>query len=298
MVSLPNLYVLDVGHGNSTVLETSAGCAVFDAGQRTQLLDFLRQKSITKIEYVVLSHADADHIGGLIALLSDNDLSIDRVYLNSDSTKLTKTWESLLYALNESKISGRLKEIIPQATSNLKNCLSLGELKVYILAPKEVLALRGPGSKMCSGKSLSTNSLSVVVRIVFENDKAVLLTGDIDLIGFEEMLKDSPILDADYLVFPHHGGLPDRQDVVEFVNSLCSSIKFKHAIFSIRQNEDVFPRNEILSAISDLDSDIRFITTQRSETLAMLGNDVNHENGIGTIRLGLSKQEIILDGGN
>ena len=296
-MSLPNLYVLDVGHGNSAVLETSAGCAVFDAGQQTQLLDFLRQKSITKIEYVVLSHADADHIGGLIAILSDDELSIDRVYLNSDSTKLTETWKSLLYALNESKISGRLKEIIPQATSNLKNSLSLGELKVYVLAPKEVLALKGPGSKLCSGKSLSTNSLSVVVRIVFENDKAVLLTGDIDLVGFEEMLKDSPILDADYLVFPHHGGLPDRQNVVEFVNLLYSSISFKHAIFSIRQNENAFPRNEVLNAISDLDADIRFITTQRSETVAMLGNVESHENGIGTIQLSPGEQEIVLNCG-
>ena len=71
--------ILDVGHGNSTVIETSAGCAVFDTGQRTQLIDFLRLKSITKIKYVVLSHADADHIGGLIAILSDERLSIDRM---------------------------------------------------------------------------------------------------------------------------------------------------------------------------------------------------------------------------
>lgn len=292
---LPNLYVLDVGHGNSAVLETSTGCAVFDAGQRTQLLDFLRENSISQIEYVVLSHADADHIGGLIAILSDDELSINRVYLNSDSKKSTNIWHSLIHALNESQQSGRLKQIIPHATTNLGNCLSFGDVEVNILAPQETLALN---SRLNSGKRLSTNALSVVVRIVFDNDKAVLLAGDIDLIGFKEMLKNPPILDAEYLVFPHHGGLPDRQNVVEFVDFLCSSISFKHAIFSIRQNEISFPREEVLHAISKFDSNIRFITTQRSETLAMLGNDVNHENGIGTIRLRPSKQEIALDSGN
>ena len=293
-MSLPNLYVLDVGHGYSAVLETSTGCTVFDAGWRTQLLDFLRDKSISQIEYVVLSHADADHIGGLVAILSDDALIIDRVYLNSDSNKSTKTWNSLLYALNESKQSGRLKQIIPHATTNLGNSLSFGDVEVGILAPKETLALN---SRLISGKHLSTNALSVVVRIVFDNDKAVLLAGDIDLVGFEEMLQDSPILDADYLVFPHHGGLPDRQNVVEFVNLLCSSVSFKHAIFSIRQNENSFPRNEVLNAISDFDSDIRFITTQRSETVAMLDNAENHENGIGTIQLSPDEQEIVLNSG-
>ena len=267
-MSLPNLYVLDVGHGNSTVLETSTGYAVFDAGQRTQLLDFLREKSISQIEYVVLSHADADHIGGLVAILSDNTLIIDRVYLNSDSAKSTKIWNSLIYALNESKQSGRLKQIIPQATTNLGNSLSFEDVGVDILAPKETLALN---SRLISGKQLSANALSVVVRIVFDNDKAVLLAGDIDLIGFKEMLKNPPILDAEYLVFPHHGGLPDRQNVVEFVDILCSTISFKHAIFSIRQNEISFPREEVLHAISKFDSNIRFITTQRSENPSHVG---------------------------
>lgn len=294
-MSLPNLYVLDVGHGNSTVIETSAGCAVFDAGQRTQLIDFLRLKSITKIEYVVLSHADADHIGGLIAILSDERLSIDRVYLNSNSEKSTKTWNTLLYALKESMDSNRLKETIPHATPNLKNSLSLGELKVNILAPKVDLALRGPSSKLPDGKTLSTNSLSVVAKIVFQNNKAVLLTGDIELIGLKEMLMDSPNMEADYLIFPHHGGLPGRQNVVKFVNLLYSSISFKHVIFSIRRNENSFPRIEVLNAISDIDSNIRFITTQKSEIVAKLNSSGIHKNGIGTIRLSPGKQEIVLD---
>ena len=240
-MSLPNLYVLDVGHGNSAVIETDAGCAVFDAGQRTQLIDFLRQKSIRKVEYVVLSHADADHIGGLIAILSDDELHIDKVYLNGNSDKSTKIWETLLYALDDAKHKQRINEIVPQATSNLADSLSLGGVKVEILAPKEVLALVGPKSNLRTKNSFSTNSLSVVAKITFQNDKAVLLTGDIDLIGFKEMLKDSPKLDADYLVFPHHGGLPGRQNAKDFVSILHLSISFKHVmnrlLFDVRQHD-------------------------------------------------------------
>ena len=61
--SLPNLVVVDVGHGNAAVLRDTGGVVVFDTGKGPALVEFLKHNSITEVEALVLSHADDDHIG-------------------------------------------------------------------------------------------------------------------------------------------------------------------------------------------------------------------------------------------
>lgn len=291
----PNLFILDVGHGNSTVLCTEAGCAIFDAGLRNKLLEFLREKLISQIEYVILSHADADHIGGLIALLSDTNLRIETVYLNTDSSKPSLIFDSLLHSLSAARDDGRIGKVEAHATSNLVADLSLGNVEVNILAPDPIIAIRGPGAKAFGGSKHSTNSLSVVVRIVFENGEAVLLAGDIDLIGLRRIVDSGKNLNASYLVFPHHGGLPAKQNLAEFVSLIHSSTSPNHSIFSIRKNRDKFPRKEIVQTLLDIDPDIRFITTQESKIISELDPEANiHLNGIGTLSLTPDDQKIVL----
>ena len=291
----PNLFILDVGHGNSAVLHTDEGCAIFDAGLRNKLLDFLREKSIRQIDYVILSHADADHIGGLIALLSDTELHIETVYLNTDSKKASQTFESLLYSLSEAIEDGRVGRVEAHATTNLSTSLSFSNVTVDVIAPDSIIALRGPGAGKFDGSNHSTNSLSVVVRIIFENEQAVLLAGDIDLIGLRRVIKREQILYASYLVFPHHGGLPGNQDLEEFISLIHTYTSCKNSIFSIRKNKDKFPRKEIVKGLLGLDPDIRLITTQQSSVISELENgDNNHLNGVGTLSLTPHDQTIVL----
>lgn len=58
--------ILDVGHGNAAVVNTGTGIIVIDAGPRTGLLEFLTETGAPKIDALLISHADADHIAGLI----------------------------------------------------------------------------------------------------------------------------------------------------------------------------------------------------------------------------------------
>ena len=81
------LAVLDVGHGASAVLFSGNDVAVFDTGTGSSLLEFLDQQGVTRIRTVVLSHADRDHIGGLVGLLAANTVAIGRVVANTDSSQ-------------------------------------------------------------------------------------------------------------------------------------------------------------------------------------------------------------------
>jgi len=67
---MPNFYIVDVKHGNSAVLIDTDGVVVIDAGNGSKLLEFLSNRQITTIDVLILSHADGDHIGGVMALLT------------------------------------------------------------------------------------------------------------------------------------------------------------------------------------------------------------------------------------
>lgn len=68
------VYFLEVGHGDATVITTPGGrCVVIDAaGGRVggeAVLSLLRRKGIKRIDTLVMSHADSDHIGGMPDIL-------------------------------------------------------------------------------------------------------------------------------------------------------------------------------------------------------------------------------------
>ena len=95
------LSILDVGHGNSTVLTDTQGVVVIDAGPGSSLLEFLAQEGIREIEVLLISHADKDHIEGIISVLESNTVQVHAVQLNTDSQKRSKLWDDLTYQLNQ-----------------------------------------------------------------------------------------------------------------------------------------------------------------------------------------------------
>ncbi len=72
--------LLDVGQGLSVVVQTSQHALVFDTGARFSrnfdigaavVLPFLRQKKITNLDMLIVSHKDNDHRGGLSSILKE-----------------------------------------------------------------------------------------------------------------------------------------------------------------------------------------------------------------------------------
>ena len=88
-MALPDrsLTILDVGHGNCAVIKDPQGTIIVDAGPGTALLEFLDRESINSIEVILISHADKDHLSGLLALIGTKKIKIGCVRLNTDSLK-------------------------------------------------------------------------------------------------------------------------------------------------------------------------------------------------------------------
>ena len=84
------IYFVDVGQGDCTLIQTSGRKNVlidgggsefgsFDVGKST-LLPYLLDRGITKIDYMMISHFDSDHIGGLFYIMEN--LRVDNIIIS------------------------------------------------------------------------------------------------------------------------------------------------------------------------------------------------------------------------
>jgi beta-lactamase superfamily II metal-dependent hydrolase len=248
MTDSPKLAILDVGHGNSAVLHDHNEILVFDAGPGSTLNEYLLDNQIREIAALIISHSDADHLGGAINLLSSHQFRVDAVYLNPDSRNAGSTFDIFRRALRDAK-ENRGTRIVPQLTTTLSGTFPAGATVVEIVAPAPETAVGGIGGRDLAGKKINPNSMSAVVRLMVDNIPMVLLPGDMDADGLTNLIRDHPSLPARVLLFPHHGGRPGRGDPAQFAHDLCSLVHPEVVIFSIGRGKHNTPNPAIVDAV-------------------------------------------------
>jgi beta-lactamase superfamily II metal-dependent hydrolase len=226
---------------------------------------------ILKIDVVLISHADEDHIGGLIGILASDSIDVGIVRLNTDSLQGSAIWDDLLYELDHAVNKGKI-DFRPSLTSSDSGAFDRGDVSIEILGPSPYLAARGPGQLYggSSGPRLSTNSVSAVIRISNDGRPVALLPGDLDDIGFDDLMSHGVDVRAPVLVFPHHGGLVGKGiDIDSFVTKLCTAVKPSTVLFSIgRGGTYRTPRPEVVAAVRACSSEVRIACTQLSTQCA------------------------------
>jgi len=267
IVAKRKLAILDVGHGNCAVLQDSNGVVVIDAGPGNALEMYLREQEIRRVDVVLISHADQDHLGGLIALLASRAVEIGRVRLNTDSSKGSKIWDDLLYELELLDQDNRL-DFQPFLTREDKGAYDQGSIEIKVLAPSKYLAGRGPGSRDRHGRRILTNSLSAVIRLSEKGIPLALFPGDLDEVGLENLDCSADDLRAPLLVFPHHGGRAGTSELKTFVRELCDRVRPAKVIFSIGRGRYGTPLLEVVSAVREHVEGVWIACTQLSEHCA------------------------------
>lgn len=257
--------VLDVGHGTSVVLFSGNDIAVFDTGTGSGLLEFLEQQGVSRIRTVVLSHADKDHVGGLVGLLAANTVAVERVILNTDSLKDSAVWDDLVYELDARHGAG---EVIFDTKMTAGDRQTLGAVTASVVAPSPYLSAKGLGSTDRSGRRISSNSISAVIRLCNAEGPVALLTGDLDVIGLEDLLRTGGACEAPILVFPHHGGGTGAADVQGYVSRLIERVRPRVVVFSIGRSRGGTPDPAVVSHLRRTAPDARIICTQLSQRCA------------------------------
>jgi beta-lactamase superfamily II metal-dependent hydrolase len=133
---------IDVGQGDSALIRDASGFDILIDGGKTSagptVLALLREQGVDDIDVMVASHADADHIGGLISVLRDNDIPVREVYFNGYAGT-TLTWTNFATAVAD--------EGITMTAAQFPQTFIWGSTIAYILNPETGLV--NPENQRC-----------------------------------------------------------------------------------------------------------------------------------------------------
>ncbi|MGB0387331.1 MAG: DNA internalization-related competence protein ComEC/Rec2 [Ardenticatenaceae bacterium] len=217
-----HLYVLDVGQGDAILIVAPDGKQILVDGGRdpvpllARLGDQLPPWDRT-IEVVVLTHADADHLGGLPELLNRYEVSQVMDSGFEHTTALYEAWRGFLGA----------NSLVPQtATPEQRWHLGQG-------AFLEVLAPRGEPFE-------NLNSNSVVLRVRYGKFCA-LLTGDIEAEAEKRLVESDVLGPCQVLKAAHHGSKTSS------IQAFLDAVRPSYALISLgRDNRFGHPHPEVI----------------------------------------------------
>lgn len=276
------LHVLDVGHGNCAVVLGQDWTLMVDAGASASVLQSVIHLELERLDAVVISHRDLDHAGGLVPLLSRQELEIGAIYIGADAAKNPTAPETanLLVALEDAKASGRCPVSRDLDDALDAQALSGGGVDVEILAPTFQMAMTGPKGHAPAGGSITSNTVSAVLRVTLDSGLRILLPGDIDEVALTDLQAKGTDLSADVLVFPHHGSLAAVSDERAFAATLTAAVQAQTVLFSVGRGAKARPTAEVLSGVFQTNPDVAIACTQLSsgclESNADLADQLAH----------------------
>ena len=208
----PALIALDVGQGDAIlVLGPSGETILVDGGSSgVNVLSALRRHDVSTIDLLIVTHAHADHFGGLTDVVQR--ISVGTVWFAS-SQQQTGSFGAFL-----AEARSRSVAIEPAVGHH-----ALGAIELEVIGP------------MRRYESVNDQSLVVVVNVTGTN---VLLTGDVERRAQDDI--DVPVVDV--LKVPHHDATTSD---LEWLIATEASV----AIISVGANTFGHPAPEVLDAL-------------------------------------------------
>ncbi|TFV67617.1 UNVERIFIED_ORG: ComEC/Rec2 family competence protein [Bacillus sp. AZ43] len=175
----------DVGQGDAFLLPTGPGAGVLvDAGPDVGAVDrCLDRLGVDTLPLVLVSHLDADHVGGLAGALSGRSVGEVATGTLSPADDRAGAFDALVR-----RAGGQRAVLVPGDRR------AVGGVAVEVLAPE-------PGRAVAAAEP---NDLSLVVRIT-TNGLRILFTGDLGAEAQARLVAEGTDLRADVLKVPHHG---------------------------------------------------------------------------------------------
>jgi len=184
----------------------------------------------------------------LTSLRPSKTVKVERIFVNPDGQKKTKIWTDFRVAVAAAEKAGNC-QVVTGLWTTVPGTIKVGEADISVLSPSAAVALAGVGGKTTSGRSVTANTLSGVLRIAEKNGAGLLLAADMDEVSLDEAVEHGTSLAADVLVFPHRGGLPGSGNVNAFVTRLMEAVSPKTVVFSNGRGRHDNPRPEIVALV-------------------------------------------------
>lgn len=219
--SVMKVHFLDVGQGDCTLIQCDGKAMLIDCGdsnQGTKIQNYLKKQGITELEYLILTHPDADHIGGAPVILTK--FTVVHLIM-PDYEKDTTSYEKLMQAINSQGHTVTYPEV--------NEVYPLGSAEIRIVGPVH--------------SYMEPNNESVSCIIKYQKN-SFLFTGDAEEEAENDMLLSGAILKADVYKAGHHGSSTSTSD------AFLDAVKPSCAVISCAEGNDYgHPHAQILNKL-------------------------------------------------
>ena len=244
------VHYIDVKQGDSTFIEfPNDKTMLIDAGKKEQgsnVVNYIKNLGYNKIDYVVGTHPDADHIGGLATVIES--FAIGSIYMPKKSST-TQTYLNLLKVIKNKALT------IHTAISGV-NIISLDNIKVDIISPTKEYE--------------TSNESSAVIKIVYKKRK-FLFMADATTDNEADIKAD---VESDVVKVGHHGS--DSSSKEEFVQKT----KAEYAVISVGENSYHHPYDIIVKRWESIGAEVLRTDKLGSIVISTDGNNLNINNNV------------------
>ena len=243
------VHFIDVGQGDSIFIESPDGkTMLIDGGVKgagEEIVAYLKEQGVQKLDAVVATHPDADHIGGLIAVL--NSIDIEQFY-DSGKVHTSQTFEEMLTLIDTKNI--------PYNVPKTGDTITFDEaVSVKVLSADETAS--------------DNNDASIVLKVSY-GDVSFLLTGDAGVALEKEMLSQD--VKATVLKAGHHGSnTSSSQSFIQAVHPEVTVLSYG------QDNKYGHPHKEVVERLQAVGSKI--YATAEAGTVIVSTDGVNYDVG-------------------
>lgn len=231
--------LIDVGQGDSIYVKSPSGKRfLIDGGSTSEsqvgkyrIIPFLKSQGAAKLDYVFVSHGDADHINGIEELLEYQKLGIriECLVFPTESVMDEPLWKLAELAQKE-----RTQVVKIECGQQISD----GEMAVKCLAPSGEY------------KGETGNASSMVLELEY-GEFQMLFTGDLEGEGEQQLIESGLLEDYDVLKAGHHGSKNSSSEkMLELVQPEFTMIS------AGKENRYGHPHQEVLERLGKVGSRI------------------------------------------
>ncbi len=241
------VHFIDVGQGLAILVQSGGENLLYDGGSRShadEVVQYLKSQQVETINYMISSHYDEDHLGGLVKCL--DTFEVEHV-LGSDYVHTSDLFNTFMN-------TATAHAIIVEYPS-VGDTYEFGTGSFTVMAP--------------DGISQNSNDNSVVIRLVNGNNSFMFM-GDAEETSEQDMISTGMNLDCDVLSLGHHGSASSTSwDLLEATSP-------SWAVISCGLNNSYgHPAEETMGKLSDMDIPV-FRTDDQGTVIALSdGNTIS-----------------------
>lgn len=241
------VHFLDVGQGDAILISCDGAYMLIDAGDNdkgTLVQNYLNKQGVEHLDYIIGTHPDADHIGGMDVILYKFDCG---TVMMPEVTNDTATYRDVINTMKEKGYQNTAPAV--------GDSYSLGSAQFTILGPTDTYE--------------DTNNNSIVLLLT-HGDNKFLFVGDAEEKAEEDILAEGVSVKADVLKVGHHGSRTASSE------AFLQAVEPTYAVISCGQDNSYgHPHAETLNTLRSMGVKVFRTDEQGTVTATSNGHEIS-----------------------